>query len=205
MCCVPVHNMFTWLSFSPSGVSHPPGGQVLSLHASGPAGSQPDQGQESHRTQLCMLRAQRPLRLCPNLRGGVLCESLTTHTHTHTQTHKDTHKQTDKQTPTHTNRHTKTDTYTHTHLRSLITSSPPRSTSLYPRGNRKRCIHPLSAEYAGRVGQVARALQHPSAGGQGQTVWLCVPPGPQVRHRHSLCRTQPACTRTPTVKHWDST
>jgi len=39
------------------GSSYPPGGQILSVHAAGQTGARPHQGQESHRTQLRLLRA----------------------------------------------------------------------------------------------------------------------------------------------------
>lgn len=42
------------------------------MHASGQAGARPHQGKASDRTQLCLLCAQRSLRLCPDLRGRML-------------------------------------------------------------------------------------------------------------------------------------
>lgn len=62
-----------FISTSPfSGSPDPLGGQIFSMHASGQAGARPHQGKASDRTQLCLLCAQRSLRLCPDLRGRML-------------------------------------------------------------------------------------------------------------------------------------
>lgn len=62
------------------------------------------------------------------------------------------------------------------------------------------------SEYSGRVGEVAAASQHSSAGGQRQAVRLSVPSGPPVREPllHSAVRRHtPHATVVTLCAYWD--
>lgn len=59
----------------PAGGAHPPGSQVLPLHASGRRDPQADPGEEGQGEGVGLLRAERPLRLSADFTGGVFGQS----------------------------------------------------------------------------------------------------------------------------------
>lgn len=59
----------------PAGGAHPPGSQVLPLHASGRRDPQADPGEEGQGEGVGLLRAERPLRLSAEFTRGVFGQS----------------------------------------------------------------------------------------------------------------------------------
>lgn len=59
----------------PAGGAHPPGSQVLPLHASGPRDPPADPGEEGQGEGVGLLRAERPLRLSADFTGGMFGQS----------------------------------------------------------------------------------------------------------------------------------